>query len=209
MLSLSSSPSSSSFSGGVVLTTILVVATRLLPLVTLATAQLTYGVDISFPQHHATIQSSSSTSQPSSPLLVLLPGRQDFYDHFLETCRSHNTKPEICDENEVDRIDMNIRQPQSMVNYTALGYTKVKVPPKVFKIIHKFWTDNVGREEVEDWDLGNTYTNHVSRQIMTVILCVNSAQLFRDNSNLLLLIHSSYLPKMHGSTKQTTHQHNL
>ena len=178
MLSLSSSPSSSSFSGGVVLTTILVVATRLLPLVTLATAQLTYGVDISFPQHHATIQSSSSTSQPSSPLLVLLPGRQDFYDHFLETCRSHNTKPEICDENEVDRIDMNIRQPQSMVNYTSLGYTKVKVPSKVFKIIHKFWTDNVGREEVEDWDLGNTYTNHVSsREIMAVIFCVvNDAQ---------------------------------
>jgi hypothetical protein len=57
---------------------------------------------------------------------------------------------------------MNIRQPQSMVNYTSLGYTKVKVPSKVFKIIHKFWTDNVGREEVEDWDLGNTYTNHVS-----------------------------------------------
>jgi len=151
MLSLSSSSSSSSFSSGIiVLTTILVVA-HLLPLVPLATAQSTYGVDISFPQHHATIPTSSS-----------LPGRQDFYDHFLETCRSHNTKPEICDENEVDRIDMNIRQPQSMVNYTSLGYTKVKVPRKVFKIIHKFWTDNVGREEVEDWDMGNTYTNHVS-----------------------------------------------
>lgn len=50
-----------------------------------------------------------------------------------------------------------------MVNYTSLGYTKVKVPHKVFKIIHKFWTDNVGREEVEEWDMGNTYTNHVSK----------------------------------------------
>lgn len=148
--------SSSSLSGGVILTFLIV--TRLLSLVTIATAQSTYGVDISFPQHHATILSSSSP-----PPLPLLPGRQDFYDHFLETCRSHNTKPEICDENEVDRIDMNIRQPQSMVNYTSLGYTKVKVPHKVFKIIHKFWTDNVGREEVEEWDMGNTYTNHVSK----------------------------------------------
>lgn len=157
MLSVASS--SSSFSSGIiVLTTILVVA-LFLPLVPLATAQSTYGVDISFPQHHATIL-SSATSSSLPPLL--LPGRQDFYDHFLETCRSHNTKPEICDENEVDRIDMNIRQPQSMVNYTSLGYAKVKVPRKVFKIIQKFWTDNVGREEVEDWDMGNTYTNHVS-----------------------------------------------
>lgn len=152
----SSSSSSSSVSGGVILAFLFV--TRLLSLVTIATAQSTYGVDISFPQHHATILSSSS----SLPPLLQLPGRQDFYDHFLETCRSHNTKPEICDENEVDRIDMNIRQPQSMVNYTSLGYTKIKLPKKVFKVIHKFWTDNVGREEVEDWDMGNTYTNHVS-----------------------------------------------
>ena len=69
-----------------------------------------------------------------------------------------------------------------MVNYTSLGYTKVKVPRKVFKIIHKFWTDNVGREEVEDWDMGNTYTNHVRRRAHLAnrffLLCVVVVILF-------------------------------
>merc|ERR1719221_153682 len=55
---------------------------------------------------------------------------------------------------------MNIRQPASMVNYTEIGFMKVKVPKKLSDALAKFWKSNQGREEVEDWSTGNTYTNH-------------------------------------------------
>lgn len=113
-------------------------------------SETSYGVDVSFPQHHARVVSGVGG----------LPDRQDFYDAFLENCRLHDH--DACDENENDRIAMNLRQPQGMVNYTELGFAKAKVPDKVFRLIKKFWEDNLGMEEVEDWDTGNTYTNHVS-----------------------------------------------
>jgi hypothetical protein len=56
-----------------------------------------------------------------------------------------------------------------MVNYTTLGFDKVQVPKKVFKVLKKFWEDNKGTEEVEEWYAGNTYTNHVS--FSTVVPC--------------------------------------
>ncbi len=92
-----------------------------------------------------------------------LGNRQDFYDTFMEGCRHHEAAEHAaCDETEADRIAMNLRQPQSMVNYTELGFAKVKAPEKVFSVIKQFWEDNKGLEEVEEWFTGNTYTNHVS-----------------------------------------------
>ncbi|KAL7450256.1 hypothetical protein ACHAWC_002198 [Mediolabrus comicus] len=62
----------------------------------------------------------------------------------------------------ITRLDMNARQPQSMLNYTELGFSKIKAPKKLFTAIKKFWDDNNGvvNEEPEEWDAGNTYTNH-------------------------------------------------
>ena len=68
----------------------------------------------------------------------------------------------------MDRLEMNLRQPQSMVNYTTLGFEKVKVPKKVFNVLKKFWEANMGTEEVEEWNHGNTYTNHVSGRCVLV-----------------------------------------
>jgi len=98
--------------------------------------------------------------------LQILGNRQDFYDSFLEACRHHDH--DACDESEKDRLEMNLRQPQSMVNYTALGFEKVKVPKKVFNVLKKFWEANMGTEEVEEWNHGNTYTNHVSGRCVLV-----------------------------------------
>lgn len=95
--------------------------------------------------------------------LQRLGNRQDFYDHYMEGCRLHEKSDhDACDETERDRIDMNLRQPMGMVNYTKMGFAKVKAPEKVFRSILKFWEDNKGQEEVEEWFTGNTYTNHVS-----------------------------------------------
>ncbi|KAL9187333.1 hypothetical protein ACHAXT_001436 [Thalassiosira profunda] len=143
--------------------------------------QRTYGVDVSFPHHHARVSANydylphndPKRSSPSHPNYAAPPpemrgvpvqplgNRQDFYDHFLEGCRHHEQAGHHeCDQTEKDRIEMNIRQPASMVNYTELGFAKVKAPKKIFKEIVKFWEQNKGTEEVEEWDMGNTYTNH-------------------------------------------------
>lgn len=144
--------------------------------------QKTYGVDVSFPHQHERVSinydylphNDPAYASPSHPNYIAsspeeyrdmpvqrLGNRQDFYDHFLEGCRNHERdEHEACDETERDRIDMNLRQPQSMVNYTELGFVKVKTPPKVFQAILKFWEENKGGEEVEEWFTGNTYTNH-------------------------------------------------
>jgi prolyl 4-hydroxylase len=148
--------------------------------------QKTYGLDVSFPQHHTKISTNydwlphndpkrSSPNHPNyaSPPqeykdmpLQILGNRQDFYDSFLEACRHHDH--DACDESEKDRLEMNLRQPQSMVNYTTLGFEKVKVPKKVFNVLKKFWEANMGTEEVEEWNHGNTYTNHVSGRCVLV-----------------------------------------
>lgn len=105
--------------------------------------------------------------------LQILGNRQDFYDTFLESCRHHDH--DACDDSEQDRLEMNLRQPQSMVNYTTLGFEKVKVPTKVFNVLKKFWENNKGTEEVEEWNHGNTYTNHVSSLSFLDRTCVIAA----------------------------------
>lgn len=81
----------------------------------------------------------------------------------MEGCRNHYAAhADYCDETEEDRIDMNVRQPPSMMNYTELGFAKLPAPKKMFAAILKFWNDNNGHgnEQPEMWDEGNTYTNH-------------------------------------------------
>jgi prolyl 4-hydroxylase len=69
-------------------------------------------------------------------------------------------KGKRCLDNERDRIDMSFRQPASMRNYTELGYTKIRAPAHVFKLIQEFWEANKGKEKMERWPQGNIYTNH-------------------------------------------------
>ena len=75
-----------------------------------------YGVDISFPIHHASVstnfpwlQNSDNSTQP----LQILGDRQSFYDDFLRGCRQKDGRS--CDEAESFRIETNLKQPSSMV----------------------------------------------------------------------------------------------
>jgi prolyl 4-hydroxylase len=53
-----------------------------------------------------------------------------------------------CDEYEEARIRMSVRQPQSMVNYTSTGFTKIKAPEKLFSLLKTHYELNRGRSLV-------------------------------------------------------------
>jgi prolyl 4-hydroxylase len=91
-----------------------------------------------------------------------LGNKQKFYDDYVQGCVEYygKKKGNRCYANERERITMNLRQPKSMVNYTSLGYTKMKAPPEVFELIRNFWERNKHNQKDEDWPIGNTYVNH-------------------------------------------------
>lgn len=115
-----------------------------------------YGVDVSFPMHRNEIIDPAH----------ILPDRQKIYDEYLEGCRKKYPKPRgVCEDSENGRVDMSLDQPKSMQNYTDVGYTKIKTPEKVWKLLQAFWeknnpTDNIHEAKPENWSKGNSYVNH-------------------------------------------------
>jgi prolyl 4-hydroxylase len=95
--------------------------------VVLVTAE-EYGVDVSFPIHHLEISDNFAwlphnvdpehDPQPKQykvKVIQPLPGRQELYDDFVKTCeKAFGNKASRCRQTEQDRIDMSLRQPQSM-----------------------------------------------------------------------------------------------
>lgn len=76
-----------------------------------------YGVDVSFPIHYAKVSDNYPWLENPKDDMVTQPlgNRQAFYDEFLETCKEHfGSRGSRCVGNEMDRIAMNLRQPQSM-----------------------------------------------------------------------------------------------
>ena len=97
------------------------------------------------------------TSSKNNPL----GDRQKFYDENIQGCYDYYEKDwQRCLNNERSRIAMSLRQPQSMINYTKTGYTKVRAPDDVFKLLKQFWDLNRDQAKPEKWGVGNTYTNH-------------------------------------------------
>jgi hypothetical protein len=130
-----------------------------------------YGVDVSFPIHHKAVSTNypwlAHNQDSSSPTpfkyrdmpIQPLGDRQAVYDDFVDSCVKHfGSKGKRCSQTERDRVDMALRQPQSMQNYTALGYKKIKAPESVFKLIKEFWDKNKDKDKPEQWGVGNTYT---------------------------------------------------
>jgi prolyl 4-hydroxylase len=54
----------------------------------------------------------------------------------------------------------SLRQPQSMQNYTEVGFKKIRAPPELFNLISDFWEKNKDKAKPEQWGVGNTYTNN-------------------------------------------------
>ena len=117
-----------------------------------AESALEYGVDVSFPMHHSNV-----TAANDNPL----GDKQKFYEDLIQGCVEHydqekEGKGQRCLNNEKDRVAMSLRQPKGMFNYTKLGYTKIRAPENVFKLIKEFWEANKDKQSPERWPAGNT-----------------------------------------------------
>ncbi|CAB9501183.1 Protein phosphatase 1 regulatory subunit 12A [Seminavis robusta] len=150
------------------------VGTALL-LLQLASAQdVEYGVDVSFPIHHRKVSDNfawlphnqdpahhKTPKQFEEMVVSPLPGREEMYLDFIKSCeKAFGGRASRCRMTEQDRIDMSLRQPQSMQNYTEVGFKKIKAPEKVFKMVKEFWEANKDKEKKETWGTANTYTNN-------------------------------------------------
>jgi hypothetical protein len=110
-----------------------------------------YGVDVSFPMHH-------HWTSESTPLN---PERKRIYEEFMEGCRKkYGSRGDRCDQTENDRIQMSLRQSQSMVNYTETGFMKIKAPEELRRLLTEHWEKNKDNRKSEDWGVGNIYVNH-------------------------------------------------
>jgi prolyl 4-hydroxylase len=91
-----------------------------------------------------------------------LGDRQSFYNEFMESCRKPLglVKGFLCQATESDRINSVLQQPQSMQNYTEIGYKKIKAPKELFALLSSFWERNKDKAKPEVWGAGNTYTNN-------------------------------------------------
>jgi prolyl 4-hydroxylase len=103
------------------------------------TAALEYGVDISFPIHRENVSQnydylphnalpSLYETPPEYQSMPIQPlgDRQSVYNEYMKGCVEHYGQKAgwKCWEFEQDRIQMSLRQPQSMINYTETVRTK-------------------------------------------------------------------------------------
>ncbi len=140
--------------------------------------QPTYGVDTSFPIHHEVIsdnyawlphnidpENNPTPQEYIGKPIQYLGNKQAQYEQFMKGCNAKyggKGKYSPCVGTEEDRVDMSLRQPKSMQNYTDLGFKKIKAPPDVWAEVKRFWENNKDRKNwsPENWPRGNTYTNH-------------------------------------------------
>jgi len=157
-------------------------------LTTKLTSAIEYGVDVSLPMHYDNVTTNypwlphnNDASIPTPPEYKDMPiqplgNRQVFYNNMIQDCIDfYGDKGDRCITHERDRVDMNLRQPQSMRNYTETGFKKIQAPQNVWKLLKDFWDANHGKEKVEQWPAGNTYTNHFTSP--TYLLSVEDSNL--------------------------------
>ena len=109
-------------------------------------AGVEYGVDVSYPIHHGLIEGTWQWKR---------------WHASMDGCAKKYSQ-RSCESNERSRMQLNRVQPPLQVNYTELGYAKLKCPEKAWKALREFWDRYKGREMEEAWPSGNTYTNHWS-----------------------------------------------
>jgi len=165
-----------------------------------ALGQPTYGADVSFPIHHGEISDNYAwlphnvdpANHPTPPEyegknVQYLGEKRQWYDNFIKGCEQHYGKGKgfaACKITERDRVEMSLRQPSSMQNYTELGFKKIRAPKDVWEKVKKFWEEN--KDEAnwknENWPKGNTYTNHWDSP--TYMVSVEDTRLRGAGSNI-------------------------
>jgi len=149
-----------------------------------------YGADISFPMHYERVStnypwlmhnklnnndknSTTTTGSTGTTGKIPIPDRykdqplqplgnkHKFYSDYVQGCVDrYGPKGNRCIQSEQDRVEMSLRQPQSMRNYTKIGFTKIRAPERVMTLLNEFWQANKDKQKDENWPVGNTYVNH-------------------------------------------------
>lgn len=178
-----------------------------------------YGVDISMPMHHAAVSTNYAeypwnAGSAKTPVeyqnmpIQQLGNRQAFYDEMIKGCVDYyGDKGSYCLDYERDRVDMNLRQPQSMENYTDIGFKKIRAPDKVWELIKEFWDRNKDGQTNEVWPTGNTYTNHWSSP--TRVANIENMQLRGGGSTLKQAIWNAAKETISEWTHATLHESSL
>ena len=109
-----------------------------------------YGVDVSYPIHH------NLNLKSENPVIRMHAER---YDKMIKGCYAAYSYRE-CDSNERARLEMSFEQPSTQVNYTEIGFKKMRAPEGVWKPLIEFWEENKLKEKAEQWPRGNTYVNN-------------------------------------------------
>ena len=115
-------------------------------------AWLPHNVD---PAHHPT--PPEYEGMPIQPLGDRSKEHQDFLNGCVDY---YGKKGKRCLTNEEDRVEMSLRQPASVYNYTQLGFAKLRAPEKVFQLLQNFWAANKDEGHEEHWPVGNIFVNH-------------------------------------------------
>jgi len=166
-----------------------------------AFGQPTYGVDVSFPIHHTFMsdnyawlphnvnpENNTTPAKYEGKPVQYLGDKTGEYNEFIDGCQTHYKEKgksySACKITEEDRVEMSLRQPMAMQNYSDLGFKKIRAPKEVWEQVKKFWEQNKDRKnwKNENWPKGNTYTNHWIAP--TYMVSVEDTRLRGAGSNL-------------------------
>jgi hypothetical protein len=120
-----------------------VIASLVLAGLSVQAQDATYGVDCSFPIHSKEFRCGN-----------LLGDRKKVYDEYMEGCREfYGSKGKRCSPNEEDRLEMSLRQPQSMVVSDTLMFDGIGLHCAFALLtLTVLYSTNTYRTELhEDW----------------------------------------------------------
>lgn len=93
-----------------------------------------------------------------------LGDRQSFYNNYIQGCKEYWDEKEgeghMCEDFEQERLIQSTVQIPSMVNFTDLGYKKIRAPEHVFSLLVDFWENNKEKEKDEHFPVGNVFINY-------------------------------------------------
>ncbi len=89
-------------------------------------------------------------NNPTSPEYVGMPvqylgNRRGKYDRMIKACEDHYgglTMFSVCKMTKEDHVEMSLKQPSRMRNYTELSFKKIRAPKEVWECVEKFWEEN-------------------------------------------------------------------
>jgi HRD ubiquitin ligase complex, ER membrane component len=157
-----------------------------------STPTVSYGYDVSFPMlgkipkastnyawlpHNADPENNPTPEEYQDMPIQPLGDRQAFYEEYIQGCRDYwkeDGEGHLCDEYEIERLDHNTDQIPSMVNYTDVGYKKIRAPEHVFELLLQFWEKNKDKEVDEEWVPGNIFVNYWKSPCKMVNVANNS-----------------------------------